>query len=507
MKSRIGAQLILAVAFISVAVFALLSFILITAQRRSLISQMKRHSTQCIETIRSSTRYAMMHNQREELSEIVNAIGRQPAINKVRILNKDGEIVYSPDNVERGHRVNMEAEACFGCHGTVTPRERLAEEDWSRFFSDENGNPYLGIISPIHNEPSCAEADCHAHPATQTVLGVLDVTVSLEGVQEEMAASRNKAILLTALTIFSTSLVGSLLFHNRVGRPVTELALATRRVADGDLTTALEANRHDELGDLQRSFNDMTSRLAETQSQLYQSNKMASVGRLAAGIAHEINNPLTGVLTFSSLLLRQAPPDSELQEGLETIVSETKRCRDIVKELLDFSRQVPPHKTDLDLNQVVETALDIVDHQFTVNNIKVTRGLAETLPKVRADANKMGQVLLNLLVNAADAVEPGAGEIFVGTDVKEISGRPFVEIKVADNGQGIPESEQSQIFEPFFTTKETGTGLGLAVVWGIVSEHGGTISVSSKPARGTTFSVRIPTAASLEDLKEDGPDG
>jgi len=507
MKSRIGAQLILAVAFIAVVVFALLSFILITAQRRSLIAQMKRHSTQCIETIRSSTRYAMMHNQREELTEIVAAIGRQPTINKVRILNKDGQIVYSPDSKERGHKVNMEAEACLGCHGTKVPRVRLAEEDWSRFFADELGNPYLGIISPIYNEPSCAEADCHAHPAAQTVLGVLDVTVSLEGVQEEMATSRNKAILLTAVTIFSTSIIGLLLIHNRVGRPVTELALATRRVADGDLTTTIDVHRNDELGDLQHSFNEMTKRLAETQSQLYQSDKMASVGRLAAGIAHEINNPLTGVLTFSSLLLRQAAAGSELHEGLETIVSETKRCREIVKELLDFSRQAPPLKTDTDLNHVVEKALDIVDHQFTVNNITVTKGLATTLPAVRADANKMGQVLLNLLVNAADAVEPGAAEIFVGTDVKEVSGRTYVEIKVADNGHGIPISEQSQIFEPFFTTKETGTGLGLAVVWGIVSEHAGTITVTSKPARGTTFTVRIPTAESAENLEESSDDG
>jgi signal transduction histidine kinase len=155
----------------------------------------------------------------------------------------------------------------------------------------------------------------------------------------------------------------------------------------------------------------------------------------------------------------------------------------------------------------VETALDIVDHQFTVNNITVTRGLAATLPSIRADANKMGQVLLNLLVNAADAVEPGAGEIFIGTDTKEVGGRPFVELKVADNGHGIPTADQSQIFEPFFTTKESGTGLGLAVVWGIVSEHAGTITVNSKPNRGTTFTVRIPTAASLESLQMDGDDG
>ena len=498
MKSRIGAHLILAVTLISVLVFALLSFILITAQRRSLITQMQRHSTQFIETIFSSTRYAMMHNQREELDEIVNAIGRQPEISKVRIFNKEGQIVYSPNDHEKGHRVDMEAEACFPCHGTETPRERLDQKDWSRFFADDQGNSFLGIIRPIHNETSCAEADCHVHPASQTVLGVLDVTMSLEGVHEEMVASRNKAILLTAITIFSTSLLGLLLIHHRVGRPVTELADATRRVAEGDLTTTIDAHRHDELGDLQRSFNEMTTRLAETQSQLYQSNKMASVGRLAAGIAHEINNPLTGVLTFSSLLLREAPEGSEQHEGLTTIVSETKRCRDIVKELLNFSRQVPPHKTHVDLNEVTEKALDITDHQFAVNNIEVVRGLAPTLPSVWADANKLGQVLLNLLVNAADAVEPGSGEIFVGTQVVESEERTFVELKVADNGCGISLEEQSQIFEPFFTTKASGTGLGLAVVWGIVTEHEGTIKVNSKPGRGPPVMGSLPVTAGAE---------
>jgi two-component system NtrC family sensor kinase len=506
-RSRIGEQLILAVALISVTVFALLSFILITAQRRSLISQMQRHSTQFIETIRSSTRYAMMHNQREELDEIVDAIGRQPEIAKVRIFNKEGQIVYSPNESEKGNRVDMEAEACFPCHGTEVPRERLDQNDWSRFFSDDQGQSFLGIIRPIHNEPSCSEADCHVHPESQTVLGVLDVTMSLEGVHEEMVDSRNKAILLTAITIFSTSLIGLFLFHSRVGRPVTELAAATRRVAEGDLTTTIDVRRHDELGDLQRSFNEMTIRLDETQSQLYQSNKMASVGRLAAGIAHEINNPLTGVLTFSSLLLRDAPEGSELHEGLTTIVSETKRCRDIVKELLNFSRQVPPHKTLLDLNEVVEKALDIVDHQFTVNNIEITRGLAPNLPAVKADANKLGQVLLNLLVNASDAVEPGSGEVFVGTQTIDANGKAAVELKVSDNGSGISPEHQAQVFEPFFTTKDNGTGLGLAVVWGIVTEHEGTIRVSSRPGRGTTFTVRLPAATALELAPEEADHG
>jgi two-component system NtrC family sensor kinase len=502
-SQRIRTQLILAVTLISVTVFALLSYILIAAQQRSLIAQMKENSSQCIQTIKSSTRFAMMHNRREELLEIINAIGRQANVKTVRIVNKEGRVVYSPEDAETGQFVDMEAEACFGCHSEEHPQQELAEQEWSRFFT-ENDQRYLGIIDPIYNEPSCSEAECHAHPASQTVLGVLDLTVSIAGVHREMVTSRNKAILLTAVTIFSTGIIVLLLFHYRIGRPVGDLLSATRRVADGDLTSQIEIVRNDELGQLESSFNEMTKKLAETQNQLYQSNKMASVGRLAAGIAHEINNPLTGVLTYSSLLLSDAPDNSELKEGLEIIVRETKRSREIVKGLLDFSRQVPPHKGNADLNEIVERSLEIVDHQFKVSNIKITKGLRQNLPPIRVDAMKIGQVLLNLLVNAADAVEPGAGEIFVGTELVESSGARLVEVKVTDNGKGIPDDEQAKIFEPFYTTKESGTGLGLAVVWGIVGEHDGTISVTSKVGRGTTFSVRLPIDHPMEPAQESG---
>jgi CheY-like chemotaxis protein len=217
----------------------------------------------------------------------------------------------------------------------------------------------------------------------------------------------------------------------------------------------------------------MTARLAEARHQVYQSNKLASVGRLAAGIAHEINNPLTGVLTYSSFLLKRAT-DEETKSDLETIVHETKRCRDIVRGLLDFARQVPPRKTQVDVNAVVERALDIVDNQLRVQNIQVTKSLESDLPSIPADANQVQQVLINLLVNAADAFESADRQIFLGTDLKRIDGRQMVEIKVADNGVGIPEKNLGRLFEPFFTTKENkGTGLGLAVCWGIVNEHGG----------------------------------
>jgi len=366
----------------------------------------------------------------------------------------------------------------------------------------------LGIIKAIYNEPSCSEADCHAHSPDQAVLGVLDITLDLASAERHMAEERTQALLTIGIAILSISFLIWLIIYQLVGKPVRKLMKATDAVAAGDLDYRIEVKRDDELGKLQSSFNDMTGKLAETQSQLYQSNKMASVGQLAAGIAHEINNPLTGILTFSSLLLNQPDQDPAVHEDLETIVRETKRCRDIVKGLLDFSRQVPPRKTNSDFNKIVNQALAIVDHELDVANIQVTRGLLEELPTVRVDANQMIQVLINLLVNAAHAIgTKKGGEIFVGTDLRKIDGSPHIEVKVADNGCGIPNKNLQKIFEPFFTTRDTGgTGLGLAVIWGIVEEHGGTISVDSQPNRGTTFTIRLPVTESNRSSSESNDD-
>jgi len=198
------------------------------------------------------------------------------------------------------------------------------------------------------------------------------------------------------------------------------------------------------------------------------------------------------VLTYSSFLLKRAT-DEETRSDLETIVHETKRCRDIVRGLLDFARQVPPKKGPVEFNAVVERALAIVDHQLEVQNIQVTKSLRSDLPSISADANQLQQVVLNLLVNAADAIDGDVRQIYLATDRKRLEGREVIELKVADTGRGISEKDLGKLFEPFFTTKEgKGTGLGLAVSWGIVSEHGGTIEVESKVGSGTTFTVRLP---------------
>jgi two-component system NtrC family sensor kinase len=373
----------------------------------------------------------------------------------------------------------------------------------TRVFRDGTGDRVLGIINPIQNQPSCHIAPCHAHPQDRSVLGVLDVTVSLAEADRLIAQSRARMAGLAALTILASSALLGWLNHALVVRPVRALAAGTRAVAQGDLTAEIQATGNHELADLARGFNSMTRGLADAQRQIVQAEKLAAVGRLAAGLAHEINNPLTGVLTFGSLLLQRVDSQPELREDLEIIVRETKRCREIVKGLLDFSRQIPPERRPIDVNEAVRRAVAVVMNQLRLDHVALRLDLAAGLPPLFADANQIQQVVVNLLLNAADASAGSGGTLRVATrrvDLpRSVEGaeagrpRPWLEIEVQDSGCGIPPDVLPRVFDPFFSTKgPRGTGLGLAVSWGIIESHGGRIDVESAVGRGSRFIVRLP---------------
>ena len=356
--------MILAVVAASTLVFGLSSYLILGGQRRAVIEQVEHQAQLVSETIKSSTRYAMLRNRREDVHQIIDTIGRQEEIHQVRIFNKDGEVIYSPDKSLLGSLVDKQTEACYGCHTADQPLARLSRPQRTRIFNGGEGGRRLGIINPIYNEPSCWQAACHAHVESQSVLGIVDVTLPLAEVDRQLAVDGRRAATLSGAAILAIVVILWLFFRGRVIRPVARLLEATNIVAAGDLEHRLEVRRHDELGQLQRSFNEMTRRLAAAQSQIYQSDRLASIGRLAAGVAHEINNPLTGVLVHSSFLHKRAVPGSEEQRDLETIVHETKRCREIVKGLLDFARQAPTTKSSVDVNEIVERALRIVHNQL-----------------------------------------------------------------------------------------------------------------------------------------------
>jgi two-component system NtrC family sensor kinase len=444
----------------------------------------------------------MLLNQRESVHRIITTIGKQEGIKKVRIFNKDGAIIFSTDSLDAGQMVDKRAEACYVCHAANQPLERLPISERTRIFQSSGHGRILSIINPIYNEPSCWQSDCHAHGPTQKVLGVLDISMSLDEVDRDMQASQKRLLLFGIVAIAAVSLMIYLLVNRIVLKPVHEIVAATRKVAAGDLNYKIVLAKRDEIGILANSFNEMTQKLSEAQRQVYQSQKLAAVGQLAAGVAHEINNPLTGVLSYSSFLLKRAEDKPEFKEDLEVIVRETKRCRGIVKGLLDFARQSPPEIHAIHINEIVERAIRIVQTQLAAHHVELQKHLRSDLPKVHADANQIQQVLVNLLLNANDAIGEGGGTIELFTnftldgDTTQAQARE-IEIRVSDTGCGISAADLQRIFDPFFSTKgPKGTGLGLAVAWGIIEKHDGRIEVESEVGKGTTLRVLLPVGES-----------
>jgi two-component system NtrC family sensor kinase len=240
---------------------------------------------------------------------------------------------------------------------------------------------------------------------------------------------------------------------------------------------------------LEQKVDERTEELKKINDQLFRSEKLASLGKLAAGVAHEINNPLTGVLTNSSLLLEDLEDGDPRKEDVQVIVNETIRCREIVKRLLDFARQTKPQKKLSDLNALIENIILLVRNQSAFRNIIIKKVLDPSIPEVMVDADQIQQVFINFILNASEAMQNG-GQLVVETRLT--TAKDFIEIKFTDSGGGISEKDKRRIFDPFFTTKQQGTGLGLSISHGIIERHGGKIILDSALGKGTTFTIFLP---------------
>lgn len=242
----------------------------------------------------------------------------------------------------------------------------------------------------------------------------------------------------------------------------------------------------------------MENELKEAQLHLLHSEKMASLGKLAAGVAHEINNPLGGILIFSKMLIEDLPPEDPRKEDLERICEETSRCKEIVKGLLEFARQTSYKMELIDLNRTLVQGISLLENQALFHNIRIIKELSPNLPPIPANAGQLNQVFMNIILNAAEAME-GRGTLTISTRLGPE--RDMVIIEFADTGCGIKEEYLTRVFDPFFTTKEVGrgTGLGLSTSYGIVQKHQGRISVKSKEGEGTTFSVELPLKGEAEE--------
>ena len=616
-ETKIGLKLIIAVGIITIIIIGVFSYFSISAQSDALLSQAGIYANKLSEAIKNSTHTSMLENKKEEIRAIINTVSHEPSIVEIRILNKEGEVTFSSKANLIGKMVDKRAESCYACHTENQPLQKLSMDERMRIYRiSPDSSRILAVINPIYNRPSCYQAACHAHTKDQTVLGVLDIKMDLNDVDQQIEGSKFRLIVLAVIAILALSAFIAYFVRKWIGKPVSELVKATNQVSSGNLNYTIDNPGKDELGILAKSFNKMTKNLAEAKLQLFQADKMASLGRLAAGVAHEINNPLTGVLTYSSFLLKRTKDDPELQESLGVIVRETIRSREIVKGLLDFSRQSVPKKHKADINKIIKSAVEVVANQLSLKRIQLDEHLDASLPEITVDANQIQQVVINLLVNAADSIGDNGGRISIGpslislsahglapikaavcpkrhdlmdNDIKsyglptikvkvvsdgnagvinldpvygkhrhqygieikdgkdlqvscpqcnislieeniscpkcgssvfnfevpphgmlegctnpecnwekcqsldEAGHKDYIEVKVADTGQGIPKEDLSRIFEPFYTTKgQSGTGLGLAITWGIVDNHDGTIDVASELGKGTTFVVHLP---------------
>lgn len=527
-------KLAFSVGLVAVLVIGVFTYVNIKTQESQLVEQAILAAKQLSETLTRSLKFDMLHNYREAIYYSIETVGTQEGIKKVRIFNKEGKIMFSSDKAEIGRMVAKEAEACYVCHAAGRPLERLDIPERTRIFEVE-GERNLGMINPIYNEPVCYNAPCHYHPPEQKVLGVLDIILSLETTDKRIKQAKAKFLAFGLVTIFAISSIILLAIFRSVNKPVKELVIATKKIAEGEFDCEIPVRSDDEIGELAASFKRMTERLKTAdeeikelvrtleekveertkelkaaQLQIIQSEKLASIGKLSATIAHEINNPLNGILTYTKLIEKRLGRDNltpqevqKIKSYLVTMIRETERCSAIVRNLLDFARQREPSlKHDVNVNNLLEDSLTFLSNQISLQNIEVLRNYSD-IPLITADPQQMRQVFLNILINACEAM-PNGGRITVTTRYSVDEQKVIVEI--VDTGVGIDKEYLDKIFDPFFTTKEKGTGLGLSVVYGIVTAHKGELMVESKKGEGTKVTIKLPLRLDKESQAEERPE-
>ncbi len=383
---------------------------------------------------------------------------------------------------------------------------RIAEDVYNQVVIE--GKPWLGRAYVVNNWYISAYEPIYGYDGT--IKGILYVGI----LEQKYLDIKNRAILIfTAITLTGVliSVFVTIWISRRISYSVNSLVRASQKLAGGDLQTRVEQISNDEFGELAETFNYMARALRERDEQLkeytkrkiMESERLALIGQLAANVAHDLNNPLQGIVTYSYLLLEKETCTPEERENVQKIVVQANRCRDIIRGLLDFSRQKKPDKTLCDVNNLLSACVSLVERQALFHNIEVTLDLEENLPRVVLDPSQIERVFLNLIINAAEAME-GNGQLFLSTRYNRASN--CIEIKVKDTGPGISEENLERIFDPFFTTKETGhgVGLGLAISFGILKEHNGNIFVESAPGQGATFTVSLPLAVEMTGAEKDG---
>ncbi len=510
----LGLKFFIALFLVMSVGLATFTFINVKNEANDLLEQVELAALRTTDLIKESTHYSMLINRKEDIHQIFQNFSEMPGFEVIRIYDKDGEVIFTTRPQEASTKVTITSEACQVCHRYPEPLKALATKERHRIITASDGHRILALINPIENESACYGSGCHLHPDEKFILGVLDVQMSLATVDADIARSRSQTVLASVILVVSVLFVTGFLVWSLIRTPVRKLTEGTRAIARGNLDYTIPLDRKDEIGELANSFNTMTTELKKAreelgriQAHLIQMEKMASLGKLCATVAHELNNPLGGILTYARLTQKKLASGSltpeqlsSVQKDLSIVAEETTRCGNVVKNLLLFSKRQIAEFAVVDLHEILDRCTQLVEHHLKLNNIELVRDYQKKKAEVICDKDQCQQAFLAILDNAVASM-PHGGTLTIKTD--SASDNKKVSIRIQDTGLGISPEDLPHVFEPFYTTKKEGkgVGLGLSVCYGIIERHNGKILVDSVVGQGSTFAIELPLHSSNDKNK------
>jgi two-component system, NtrC family, sensor kinase len=529
-KFALREKFVALVSAVLIASMLIISGYLIKRQNEIYHQEVEKRGEALVANLAYNAEYGVILESKPELRDLIEGVALTDDIIYVIITGSNGNML-----AETG--VDLRS-AAKGIGKSEKDHEQISNKFSHSYLRATDGTEFVELRYPVETRRQSISKENLGtvsglpgnNSSNMEIIGEVRVGLSLENLNKEITKSQTAAILLTLMVVLSAIIITTA-FMRIITRPIESLVEVTDQISKGDLSKTVDINCKDEFGHLAESFNRMieslkksqeeieeynrtleekiierTSELEDAQAQLIQSEKMAAIGQLAAGVAHELNNPLGGILGYAQFALEKiesrnleqlTTKDMEAYKRyLRDIETQSRRCKAIVQNLLKFSRtsQIVEFQ-EVDLNQTIEETLTFIDHQLMMHQITLKKIFDKNLPKMQGNPGQLQQVFTNIIINAMHASKPGSVITLSTRFLPALGEFPgAVEIAIADQGVGISEENLKKIFEPFFTTKEIGkgTGLGLSVSYGIVKEHGGEIKVKSKCGEGTTFTIILP---------------
>jgi two-component system NtrC family sensor kinase len=528
-RSSIYSRVVYIITLSSIILFVSFGVIFRSVYEQNLNTVIRQNGNNVGSIVEGSLYHSMLENNKSTLQGTLDLINTMSGIDEVNMYNDRDSLVYSSFSSDTITHSNPN---CISCHANI--REMFPTQEKSYRIIDiksecsmnnnDNSHRHLLIRSPILNEKSCYTSSCHAHAETDKVLGSLIIKMPLYDLDRTVEKSSSKFFILA--TIITLLLVTILIIFTRkkIKDPLNQIIRASIAVANGNKNTRLQI-KPDELDDMRmvsQAFNDMldnlqsateelqnwsqqleykvqkkSEELGAAQNELIHIERIASLGKLSSSVAHELNNPLSGILVYTKLIHKQlSNPDLDAAKKesvlrhLTLIENETKRCGEIVKGLLDFSRKEQEDFESKHVHKVLYETFELMTHPIKIANISFQTDFKAKSDVIFCSPNQIKQACIAIIVNASEAVLEN-GEIIISTTNPD---NESIRIDITDNGIGIPEDDMPHIFEPFFSTKQdtSGIGLGLAIVHGIIKSHNGRIDVKSELGKGTTMSITLP---------------